>query len=90
MTNKKCFFPLELNKRAITYDDYYVIFGNSEIRIKSMEDKVFSNFGINNSYYDCKGEKVTVLLGGGMHDREVDIDSYEIYQIIFSDFWGNH
>jgi hypothetical protein len=29
LTNRKCFFPVEENRRAVTYDDYYIIFGNS-------------------------------------------------------------
>lgn len=51
-----------------------------------MENRVFSNFGISNGYYNCRGEKVTVLLGGGQHDREMDIETYEIYQVLFDDY----
>jgi hypothetical protein len=29
LTNRKAFEPLERNHRAITYDDYFLIFGNS-------------------------------------------------------------
>jgi hypothetical protein len=36
----------------MTYDPYYVIFGNAEMRIRTGEKKVFSNFGIQNSYFD--------------------------------------
>jgi hypothetical protein len=41
-----------------------MIFGNSEIRIKSQEKKVYSNFGISNSYFKSRGFKVETLLGG--------------------------
>jgi hypothetical protein len=51
-----------------------------------MDNKVFSNFAINNSYYNSRGEKVTVLLGGDAHDREVELESYEIYKVIFNDY----
>ena len=44
--------------RAINYDEYYIIFGNSEMRLKCNEDRVFSNFGISNSYYEVEGAKV--------------------------------
>lgn len=51
------------DKKAITYNDYFMIFGNSELRIKSLEFKLFSNFGIANAYYDNRGEKVHSILG---------------------------
>jgi hypothetical protein len=35
LTNKKCYYLVEKNKRSIAYDDFFVIFGNSEIRIRS-------------------------------------------------------
>lgn len=36
---------------------------------------MFSNFGINNGYYDSQGEKVDVLLGSGK-TRELELKSY--------------
>jgi hypothetical protein len=33
LTNKEVFNLQENNRKAILYDDYYLIFGNSEIRI---------------------------------------------------------
>ncbi len=48
ITNRDVFSLVSNDKKAITYDDYYLIFGNSEVRIKNQEDKVFSNFGIGN------------------------------------------
>lgn len=51
--------------RSVTYDDYYMIFGNSEIRIKSQDNKVFSNFGTTNGYYNAQGESINILLGEG-------------------------
>lgn len=37
------------------YDKYYFILGNAEIRLKSQEKKMFSNFGISNSTFDNAG-----------------------------------
>ena len=51
--------------KSVTYDDYFMIFGNSEIRIKSQECKIFSNFGTSNGYYFAQGETVNILLGQG-------------------------
>lgn len=36
LTNQKVFYLQEYRK-SITYDDYYLIFGNSEIRLKSLD-----------------------------------------------------
>jgi len=58
----------------VTYDDYYIIFGNSEIRLKSLELSVFSNFGISNGFYESKGKGVEALLCNG--SREVEIETY--------------
>ena len=66
--------------RAITYDDYYLIFGNSELRVKTLEWRVFSNFGIMNSFYDCRGHRVDALLGEAK-EREVGIASLEVYAL---------
>ncbi len=37
---------------VVSYDDYFCLFGNAEIRLKSQEAKVFSNFGIAASTFD--------------------------------------
>jgi hypothetical protein len=54
---------VEKDSKAILYDEYYMIFGNSEIRIKTGSNKLYSNFGIYNCYYESKGYKVDYLLG---------------------------
>ncbi len=74
LTNKKSFYVIE-NKRSISYDEYYAIFGNSEIRIKSQEETIFSNFGIANSYYNSNGFRVDILLGENT-EREVPLETY--------------
>lgn len=35
LNNQKTFRLGENNRRAITYDEYYLIFGNSELRLRS-------------------------------------------------------
>jgi hypothetical protein len=49
--------------RPITYDEYYMIFGNSEIRLKFREDLLFSNFGTLGAFYDNRKQPVDCLLG---------------------------
>ena len=51
-------YDITSGARSITYDDYYIIFGNSELRIKSLETKVFSNFGVRNGYFESRGDKI--------------------------------
>jgi hypothetical protein len=63
------------DKRAISYDDYFLIFGNSELRVKTGEFRLFSNFGIANGYYKNRGEKVNSLLGEDK-EREVDLSHF--------------
>ncbi len=51
--------------RPITYDDYFLIFGNSELRFKTGENKIFSNLGVNNGYFEANGYTVDILFGKG-------------------------
>ena len=55
-------FNLSLNKRfplkkdpkmpVLTYDEFFFLFGNSEVRIKSQEKKMYSNFGVSAAMFD--------------------------------------
>lgn len=48
------------------------MWGNSELRLRSRDTKVYSNLGINQSYYQNEGKSVDVLLGSGK-EREVEL-----------------
>ena len=50
LTEKKCFQTVA-GKRSLSYDSFFLIFGNSELRLKHGEDKFFTNFGIANGFY---------------------------------------
>lgn len=63
INNRQVFELMEANKKAVSYDDMYVIFGNSELRIRSGNNMLYSNFGILNSFYKNRGMKAGVLLG---------------------------
>lgn len=71
-------------RKAITYDDFYLIVGNSEFRLRHAEQKLFSNFGIAASFINNNGKTVDHLFGEG-RNNEVPFEYYEIYQIIFED-----
>jgi hypothetical protein len=66
----------------MVYDSYFLIFGNTELRIKTGEKTVFSNFGIMRFYYNSRGKKVQDLICEE-GTRETGIQSNEIYQILF-------
>lgn len=64
LTNQK-YFELDRTNpasRVVAYDQFYLIFGNSELRIKAWERCVFSNFNILNKHFDSKGYDVEILL----------------------------
>jgi hypothetical protein len=58
-------YEIKKGEKAITYDDYYLIFGNSELRLRSGDNKLFSNFGIGNSSFAHNGHTLNDLLGQG-------------------------
>ena len=78
-------FRLKINQDkfgVLPYDDYYFMLGNSEIRLKTGEKKVYSNFGILASAFEAHGFSRSKFLGTDkVNDPE--IDSYEFYQIHF-------
>lgn len=67
--------------RSVTYDPYYLIFGNAELRVRAGEEKVFSNLGINNSYFNSEGWRAKDLLNDS--SNEVRLIDYEIYEAEF-------
>ena len=71
--------------KANFYDDYYIIFGNSELRIQSLEDKVFCNFAIVCNFFETKGKNVDILLGKGKGDQGKfdNVLDYEVYSLEF-------
>lgn len=85
LTNREYFTLVEKNRRAITYDDFYLIFGNSEIRLRSQDKELFSNFGISNGYFASRNKRVNVLLCGGENERQINVTSYEVYQLSYYD-----
>ncbi len=62
------------------YDDYYIGFGNSELRIRSMELSLFSNFGISSGTFDSLGFRRVDFTGST--ELETGIESFEIHEVI--------
>lgn len=66
----------------MTFDNYYYILGNAEIRLKTQEKKMFSNFGIANSTFDNgKDQRADFLKVRESGNNEQEISSYEFYQL---------
>lgn len=66
----------------MVYDKYYTIFGNSELRLKLSDREIYSNFSVNNAYFNNREFTVGTLLGEG-NNRQTKLESMEVYQIIF-------
>ena len=43
------------NPKPITYDDYFLIWGNTDIRIRSGLDELYSNYATANGSYEEVG-----------------------------------
>lgn len=81
MKRRKAYFCKE-GRKAVTHDDVYMIFGNSELRVLSGGDDLLSNLGISKGFFDNRGDKVTDLIGE-CPDRTVKLTGYEFYQVVF-------
>ena len=64
----------------MAYDPFFLIFGNSELRLRFGDKKVYSNFGVANGYFLSKGDNVSNLLNEG-RTNEVPLEAYEIYML---------
>jgi hypothetical protein len=74
---------IDIQQPITTYDRFFLVLGNNDIRLKAGENKLFSNFGIATSAFDNEGYPRTSFLG--VQDQtinEVEINSYEIFQIL--------
>lgn len=82
VSKKQVFFLKTNQKRSIAYDEFFIIYGNGELRFKSNNLAIFSNIGINNGYFDSRGLNASALFDLGAC-RETVLESYEMYQIVF-------
>jgi len=44
------------------YDEFFMIWGNAEVRIRANDKILFSNFGIAASFFNPRGKKVNDLI----------------------------
>ena len=63
LTNNKKYI-LKGNSNCLIYDDYHLIFGNSQIRIRNSSNCFYSNFGISTSNFDHGYDTISDFLCG--------------------------
>jgi len=83
MTNSTV-YRCQQGRRSMTYDDFFLIYGNSEMRIRMGDNKLFSNFGLNGGYFESRGDNVDIYIGSNTN-RETYFVTYEVYEIIFNE-----
>ena len=72
-------------QKLVTYDDNFIIFGNSEVRIQHKDEKFYSNFAIQNCNFEPLNDRVEQFVNNGKNGRYGSIVTYEVHQIIFHD-----
>ena len=70
--------------KGMVYDDYYINFGNAELRLKTGKQEVFSNLGIPNGYFNARGHTAETLISLGAK-REIEFEYCEYYQLILEE-----
>ena len=81
-------FLSKKDKESVTHDEYFLIFGNSEIRLRNNETEMYSNYAINNCNYYEPGNNNPNVLDLLMHEeyentRARTLYGYEVYQMKF-------
>ena len=82
LTNKT-FFTLKKNNpkaKVILYKEFFIEFGNSELKIKCEENKVSSNLGSANKYFNTGTNSNPKILFGNS-EREAELKFYEVHQV---------
>ena len=61
--NREKFYKPKNMYKTICYDKNFILFGNSEIRIKHKDNKIYSNFAIAKSFFDPEEDKLHDFIG---------------------------
>lgn len=67
----------------MSYDDYNIVFGNSDVRIKIGNQRdIRCNFNLNSSFFDSRGDTINDwLMEGGNNYTNFELCEY--YQLTF-------
>ena len=85
LTNRQIFFLKKNSKTVTSYNQYYIMFGNAEIRIKEKTNFMESNFGIPHKHFNTTYKTPEVLFGKTQEERKAYFKCYEIYKIVFEE-----
>ena len=70
------------NPRPITYDEYYIIWGNSDIRIKFGTTELYSGYGTSNCSFEERGNPNQGVADFFMqNDRDAKLITYDIFTV---------
>ncbi len=82
MTTKFNKFPPKPN----TYDDYFLTWGNCDIRIKPGTSELYSGYATANCCYEERGNENSVVNDLFLQDeRQTTLEDYELFQVEFED-----
>ena len=84
LTNNKM-FPLKekrMQGRVLVYNPHYLLFGNSELRIKACEARIESNFGSYYGFFNSLPYRNPEVLFG-VDEKAATMENYEVYQLTF-------
>ena len=82
ISNETVFHLKKHSKARLTqYNEYFIIFGNAQLRIKLGEDYVESNLGISNKFFDTGNLKNPQILFN-CAEKQVGLLSYEIFTVV--------
>jgi hypothetical protein len=68
--------------KPITYDEYFIMWGNSDIRIKTGTQELYSNYSTGNGSYEEKGNKNSMVSDLFLQEeRDAILEDYEFHQV---------
>ena len=81
--NEPRFYSLneQEKSRPFMYDNFFLVVGNSEIRVEHNKRLLYSNFGARMSFFETGGDKIEDFLG--QKKNEIEFEVMEVHQIFF-------
>ena len=70
--------------KLTTYNEYYIVFGNGELRIKSGSLKVESNVGSSIKFFNT-GSLTSPEVFFGVPNKEAEFVCYEVFEVVLGE-----
>ena len=86
LTNQKSYYLKKSNPKArlTSYNEYYIVFGNAELRIKSGGLKVESNVGSSIRFFNTGSLSSPEVLFG-RPNKEAEFVCYEVFEVVLGE-----